>query len=379
MRVLVAEDSPVQRKLLLGLLRQLSMEAIEASNGEEALSLMSRSDGPRLALIDWEMPGLDGVELCRRVRALSLPVRPHLILVTAREAKADVVHALQAGADDYMTKPPDVGELLARVRVGLRNVQLQQDLLSRIGELETTLRRLDVVGTIAARAGHVPTAPPPDATISPALWALDPVRRVPERFESVVGSLGQSVGDNRRELWAHVALGLPDQGAWLDLTLTASRERLKSAFASLTNRQATLDQELLDTLSDLLNLVVKGMQHLLDAQGIPHVRPAPARAWVGAPRTEGAQRLQLERGGCLLTVTESAAPRKKASFSSLAPGLVLLDALHPPKLPDVEVLARGTLLRTSYLQRARSFFQGDSGEALVDVMPASPLTVAQSG
>jgi CheY-like chemotaxis protein len=379
MRVLVAEDSMVQRRLLVGLLKQLSMEAVEAANGEEALVVLSRPDGPRLALIDWEMPGLDGIELCRRVRAMKHPIRPHLILVTARDSRADVVQALQAGADDYLTKPPDVGELLARVRVGLRNVQLQQELQARITELESTLRRLDVVGTIAARSEPAPASTPPaDCTLTPALWALDGIRRIPERLETLLSGLGESQGDEGHELWAHVALGLPDQGAWVDLVLVTGRARMRSAFTSLTGRTPGGDQELLDTLSDLLGMVLKGVQHHLDEHRVPSVRPLPPRAFVGTGRpVAGAHLLRLERSECTLSVLETPSARRVAPFATLVPGLVLLEALHPPGLPDVEVLPRGTLLKSSYLQRAGPFFQA-SPQAPVEVMPASAFTVAQA-
>jgi hypothetical protein len=129
----------------------------------------------------------------------------------------------------------------------------------------------------------------------------------------------------------------------------------------------------------VLSLVLKGVQHLLEQQGVPFVRTGAARAWVGASKTQFEHKLELERSGCILTLAESRAAPQKTPFSALGPGLVLLGALHPPQLPDVEVLARGTLLRPSYLQRARSFFQGPNAEALIDVMAASALTVAQAG
>jgi hypothetical protein len=164
----------------------------------------------------------------------------------------------------------------------------------------------------------------------------------------------------------------------VDFVLATSRARMRTAFASLTGRKASGDAELLDTLSDLLGLVLKGVLHHLEEHRVVFVRPLPSRAFVGAPRLPGSEHsLKLERSDCQLSVLESTSARKTTPFSALAPGQVLLGALHPPALPQVEVLARGTLLKPSYLQRARSFFQA-AGETPVEVMAASPFTQAQS-
>jgi hypothetical protein len=125
-------------------------------------------------------------------------------------------------------------------------------------------------------------------------------------------------------------------------------------------------------------MVLKGVLHHLDEHRVSYVRPGPPRAFVGTGKPpSGAHVLRLERSECLLTVAEVPSARRSTPFGELAPGLVLLDPLRTPRPPEVEVLARGTLLRTSYLQRARPFFAADAG-ALVEVMSASPFTLAQA-
>ncbi|HVQ77890.1 MAG TPA: response regulator transcription factor, partial [Candidatus Binatia bacterium] len=139
MKILIAEDDRVSRRLLDANLRNWGHEVLELADGTAAWEAMQRDDAPDLAIVDWMMPGLDGVEICRRARARS-PVRPlYVILLTARTRPEDIVLALDAGADDYVTKPFDAAELRARVGVGIRVVQLQRELAGRIAELEEAL------------------------------------------------------------------------------------------------------------------------------------------------------------------------------------------------------------------------------------------------
>lgn len=141
MRILIAEDDPVSRCLLEATLVKSGYEVIVTTNGEEAWEALQR-DSPPVAILDWMMPGLDGVEVCRRVRAIQTPTPTYLILLTAKSEKQDIVHGLEAGADDYVTKPFDRLELQSRVSVGLRIAELQRNLANRIVDLEAALTRV---------------------------------------------------------------------------------------------------------------------------------------------------------------------------------------------------------------------------------------------
>lgn len=142
MRVLIAEDDAVSRRVLAATLDKSGYEVVAAADGAEAWAALQREDAPHLAVLDWMMPGMDGVEVCRRVRALSAAAPPYLILLTARSDKEDVVTGLDAGASDYLTKPFDRSELRARVQVGARVVELQDKLAARARELEVALSQV---------------------------------------------------------------------------------------------------------------------------------------------------------------------------------------------------------------------------------------------
>jgi DNA-binding response OmpR family regulator len=143
MRILSAEDDAVSRLLLETHLRAWGNEPVATADGGAAWEALQREDAPAMAILDWMMPGLDGVEVCRRARA-QVGVRPlYIILLTARAERQDTIAALGAGADDYVTKPFNAAELQARVGVGVRVVGLQAELAARIAELEQALARVD--------------------------------------------------------------------------------------------------------------------------------------------------------------------------------------------------------------------------------------------
>jgi len=129
MRVLIAEDDPTSRLLLTKVLEKWGYEVTVTTDGAEAWELLRCDDSPRLAILDWMMPEMDGVEVCRRVRALDTRQPPYIILLTALGEKDHVVTGLEAGADDFVGKPYDPGELHARVEVGRRLVELNVELI----------------------------------------------------------------------------------------------------------------------------------------------------------------------------------------------------------------------------------------------------------
>lgn len=139
MRVFVAEDDAVSRKLLVALLQAWGHEVVVACDGEEAWSLLKAERKPVFAILDWMMPGLDGAEICSRVRAVPELRASYLILLTAKTGAWSAVEGLDAGADDFLAKPFDRLELQARIRSGSRVLQLQAELAERVLELETAL------------------------------------------------------------------------------------------------------------------------------------------------------------------------------------------------------------------------------------------------
>lgn len=140
-RLLIVDDEPALRKALRTSLAAIGFEVAEARNGEEALAML-RQAPPDIVLLDINMPGLSGIEVCRRIRSLS--AKTGIIMVTVRESEEDKVQALEAGADDFITKPYKLREMVARLHAVLRRISSPQDAAVRVlraGSLELDLER----------------------------------------------------------------------------------------------------------------------------------------------------------------------------------------------------------------------------------------------
>ncbi len=158
MRVLVADDDPLARRLLEITLTRTGYEVLAVADGVEAWDVLHGQDSPTLALLDWMMPGLTGVDVCRKVREATPRGPIYLIVVTSKGQTEDVVNALRTGADDYITKPFEIEELRARLAVGERLVTLQQQLADRVRALEEALahvQQLQGLIPICAWCGQV--------------------------------------------------------------------------------------------------------------------------------------------------------------------------------------------------------------------------------
>jgi signal transduction histidine kinase len=156
-KILIAEDNRFYRCMLEATLLEWGYEVLATSDGEEAWQVLREKAAPPLAILDWMMPGLDGVTLCKRVRALQRAEPTYIILLTAKDGKENVIAGLQGGADDYINKPFDREELRARLQVGLRIVGLQSNLAARVAELQAALsgaQKMEAVGRLAGGVAH---------------------------------------------------------------------------------------------------------------------------------------------------------------------------------------------------------------------------------
>jgi phosphoserine phosphatase RsbU/P len=144
-KILIAEDEFTTRMMVQVCLENWGYRVESVTNGIAAWAELQKPDAPHIAILDWEMPELDGVEVCRRAKELETVSPPYILLLTSRDSKTDIVKGFDAGADDYMTKPFNDNELRARVRVAERLVRTQSSLAESVIELKEALNQVEML------------------------------------------------------------------------------------------------------------------------------------------------------------------------------------------------------------------------------------------
>ncbi len=142
MKILIAEDDLTTRRRLEVILTKWGYEVISCTNGKQAWDRLQDVNAPKLAILDWIMPEVEGIEVCRRLREIDTENPVYVILLTTQKRKEDIVRGLEAGADDYIKKPFEQDELQARIRAGCRVLQLQEKLANRIKNLQSSLQHI---------------------------------------------------------------------------------------------------------------------------------------------------------------------------------------------------------------------------------------------
>jgi len=154
MEILIAEDDKSVRLFLKKKLVKWGYEVIETCDGKEALEMLQKKDAPKIAILDWLMPAIDGIDVCRKVREIKTKEPVYIIMLTVMDKQDELIKGLRAGANDYVTKPFDSNELQARIEVGCRVVELQRTLAMKIKELQEALDHVKTLQGILPICAH---------------------------------------------------------------------------------------------------------------------------------------------------------------------------------------------------------------------------------
>jgi len=212
MRILIAEDDVTSRLILENMLTKWGYDVVSATDGNDAWEKLQEENSPKLVILDWMMPGMEGIEICRKIRenAKSKDQYTYVTLLTAKESKESIVTGMDAGADDYITKPFDQHELRVRVRAGQRIVQLQSELLEAKKDLLLQSRTDPLTGVLNRRAilslieSELSESKRHDTNLSISILDLDHFKKINDTYGHLVGDkvlrecihrVGNSIGN----------------------------------------------------------------------------------------------------------------------------------------------------------------------------------------
>ncbi len=408
MRAIIADDASSTRMRLSAAMEVLGYKVEAYPNGEEALERLLADDPPPIAFLDWEMPGEIGPEVCRQLHDKfdyvdTTRVRPYIIMMTARSSPESISEALDAGADDYLTKPWNAKELGARIRVAERTLEYQSELKKKIKELEEALRRNNLLREAVVHRGGVDGAtteeipgeePPKNVNFSERIASLSGLADLNTTLAKTFSQMG--IGEakaslpkdltsskNQRYLaWAPMVL--KETETWLDVRCEMSRESAEELYLALLKQKPTSDAEIGDALVEMLNMVQGALKPILSSSGVNVVSPlipvdlSQFSQNIPPIVSENYQKSEVSLGRImmLVTVVESGAGVLERDVASLEKYDILVEPFVSPKNENVVILKAGSVISEFYAHKLKSFVSSTGGvSASVKVMVPSSIAL----
>lgn len=404
MNILVAEDDEDSARLLKRILQDAGYDVIMARDGNQAWKVLQRADAPKLAVLDWMMPGMSGIDICKRLREKHEDVRTYVVLVTAKGKKRDVIKGLDSGADDFVTKPVDKGELLARLRVAGRTLDLQKQFVQVIERQQSLLQRHNLLRQQvwkpgrSTQNGKVTSDDSDVADLSrpcshSAAPELRPLAEMDQFLVNILNEIGFpmtasmassiSLADQDFDFTSWCALIIKSKGIWFDFKMETSRITAGEVFHSLSGATAKSDTDLVDTMSELANMYVDNLKIVLQQQNLDTLKPYVAKAMYTRevparfPLGIGHEQHILSGAGRTIRFTAIQYPAqavKKAMNKGCALD-VLAEPIYQSAGEDLLLLSEGTALDYQYIQKLHDFLGDKRQQCQISVLEPSPLTL----
>jgi phosphoserine phosphatase RsbU/P len=284
MKVLVVDDDPAAQRILKLFLERSGYEPLVLSDGSKVLDLVNNAEAPPIIILDWLMPGVDGLEVLKRLRGAKLKDRPYVLMLSSKSSKEDIAAGLDAGADDFVSKPFNVAEMQARLRVACRTYQYQRELQRQIEENELLKQRNNLLSEFISPGGDMVTAA--EAELAAAIESAKKdasglVRHDDQEIRFLMSATLMELRlvleafypqEKRPEIepgsccaWATLLDATTN--SWMELMVVTHFDVAKKLFEKSLRRKPSGESEMLTLWSELGRRVSQGFTRNLQARG----------------------------------------------------------------------------------------------------------------
>jgi CheY-like chemotaxis protein len=382
MNILVVDDDPVAQRIMKMFVEKSGYKPTILTDGPNGLEAALAPDAPPIILLDWMLPGMDGITVLKKIREAKPKVRPYVIMLSAKHGKEEIAAGLDAGADDFVSKPFNVAEMQARLRVARRLVEYQQELLKQISDNEVLTQRNSLLGElISKRQGAEepkhplpvakPSVSPKKAEHTPTDYSDHEVRymlsiALLELRLALQGVIPRSRPPEFRfaEFCAWSGLMMPEQDAWVDLVIVGETDATEQLFEHSLGRKPHTETETLGFMAEMARMVAIGFTRMMRVRAGEVVQPLMSRALrlsisgteVPTPPVNRSYDLVIENLPFrLLTALEPCAKRM------LAPDAVhTLDILAGPFPPrevsSIPIFNEGVVLTPRFIEKMMAHY-----------------------
>ncbi len=399
---MVVDDDETTCKIIAANLEKRGFSPEPYTNSVKAWEAMGKPDCPQIVLLDWVMPDLSGIDICRRLREQERESYVYVILLTSKNRKQDIVEGLDSGADDYMLKPIESMELLARLGVAKRTLSLEASLKRRNAALESVLRRHNLLGNICGnqaqgdspadikkRPSSDESADPNPYRFGPAVASLKPFAEIDQLFIRTLEALRikpleltTEQPPEQPEYIAWVALVLPRRKVWIDLCLECDKAGVQTLYKELLRQKASSEEGLQDVLGEVLNILTAPLKERVERYErmtlltpfIPQVfRASEVQAVIGEDRPKAGFNVVGRNITLTFSFYESDSLVTVRDLSDLKLSEVLAEPLHVPGNPGAVLLNPGVLISNEHIRSLRKRVAAAGAELEVPVVKPSEL------
>jgi DNA-binding response OmpR family regulator len=377
MQALVIDDDPSTQKIMKLLLEKSGYETVICSDGQTGCDAALSSEAPPLIIVDWILPDIDGLAVCKKVRAANLRTRPYIVFLTSKKEKADTVTGLDAGADDFLTKPFNVAELQARLRVAQRTIEYQRDLVKKTDALEAHAQRTQLRGEITEKQKNG-EAPLEVTLAAPAPLAKREVRPTDFSNQEIRYLLSATLMEMRLVLEAaklrngadplslkscdYCAWGglmLSNDNVWLDIMVALKGATLASLFDVALDRKASSEIEHRYFLAEIARAIMMGFMRTLEKRsgGVLHplmsrtVKVETSSMFPPLPTGSKSYDLVIEGQSVQLTLALQNCPVQMLAPSALRELDVLAEQFPSRAASEVPMFMNGVVLTPRFIEK----------------------------